>query len=84
MILQVSLDMDRIPEDILAERLATAKAVDALFGEIENIDVLNFPDGKDPKKFKRAELLEIMDDALRAGNANYDYRMDIVSGQSRQ
>ena len=27
MILQVSLDMDRIPEDILAERLATAKAV---------------------------------------------------------
>ena len=64
--------------------VATEKAVGALYGEIENIDVLNFPDGKDPKKFKRAELLDIMDEALRAGNANYDYRMDIVSKQSRQ
>lgn len=58
--------------------IATDKAVNALFGEIENIDVMNFPDGKDPKKFNREQLLAIIEDAMNAGNANYDYRMEIV------
>ena len=58
--------------------IATDKAVNALFGEIENIDVMNFPDGKDPKKFNREQLLAIIEDAMNAGNANYDYRMELV------
>lgn len=70
--LYLGFDMD------VAGCVATAKAVDALFGEIENIDVLNFPDGKDPKKFNREQLLKIMDEAYNAGNANYDARMEVV------
>lgn len=59
--------------------VTTVKVVDVLIGEIENIDVLNFPDGKDPKKFCRSELLEIIDNAINAGNDNYNYRMEIIS-----
>ena len=69
----LGFDMD------VAGCVATGKAVKALFGEIENIDVLVFPDGKDPKKFGRDDLLRFMDEAVRAGNANYDYRMAIAA-----
>lgn len=71
--LLLGFDMD------VAGCVATAKAVNALIGEIECIDVMNFPDGEDPKKFCRRELLEIIDNAINAGNSNYNYRMEIIS-----
>lgn len=57
---------------------ATEKAVDALYGEIDNVDVVNFPDGKDPKKFKRDELLHFIEEAKESGYDNYLARMEIV------
>lgn len=71
--LLLGFDMD------VAGCVATEKAVNALIGEMESIDVLNFPDGKDPKKFCRDELLRIIGDSMNVGNANYDARMDIVA-----
>ena len=70
--LYLGFDMD------VAGCVATRKAVEALLGDIESIDVLNFPDGKDPKKFCREELLGFMRQAVQAGNANYDARMEIA------
>lgn len=69
----LGFDMD------LAGCVATEKAVNALIGEIESIDVMNFPDDKDPKKFCRSELLELIDNAINAGNSNYNHRMEIIS-----
>ena len=64
--------------------VATQKAVQALIGDMESIDVLNFPDGKDPKKFNGDEIRLLMDEALHAGNANYDYRVSIVENAKRR
>lgn len=71
--LLLGFDMD------VAGCVATEKAVNALIGDIENIDVLNFPDNKDPKKFGRTQLLNLIDEAINAGNANYDYRIGIIA-----
>ena len=71
--LLLGFDMD------VAGCVATEKAVNALIGDIENIDVLNFPDNKDPKKFGRAQLLNLIDEAINAGNTNYDYRIGIIA-----
>lgn len=55
----LGFDMDEAGND------ATEKAVRKFAGEVENCLVLNFPGGKDPKKFNYAELRQIIDVAVR-------------------
>lgn len=53
--LYLGFDMDKAGND------AVVTVYDKLFGKVENIYVLNFPDGKDPKKFNGKEIREMMD-----------------------
>ena len=53
-VLYLGFDMDK------PGRAASEKAERMLKGEVEQIRTLEFPDGKDPKKFSRNELLEII------------------------
>lgn len=53
--LYLGFDMDKAGND------AVSTVYDKLFGKVENIYVLNFPDGKDPKKFNGGEIRTLMD-----------------------
>jgi hypothetical protein len=52
--LYLGFDMDKAGND------ATFKAYNALCNEVEDLYVLNFPDGNDPKKFNQEELLNLI------------------------
>lgn len=53
--LYLGFDMDKAGND------AVSTVYDKLFGKVENIYVLNFPEGKDPKKFNGKEIRTLMD-----------------------
>ena len=73
--LYLGLDMDR------AGCAATLKAYDALFSELENVGVVNFPGGRDPKKFDGAEMSALLDEAGRSLDENMGERMRIAEGR---
>lgn len=52
--LYLGFDMDKAGNE------AVSTVYDKLFGKVENIYVLNFPNGKDPKKFNGKEIREMM------------------------
>ena len=52
--LYLGFDMDK------AGNIAAEKAYYALNGEVEDLYVLNFPEGNDPKKFNQEELLNLI------------------------
>lgn len=52
--LYLGFDMDKAGNE------AVSTVYDKLFGKVENIYVLNFPDGKDPKKFNGKEIKELI------------------------
>lgn len=74
----LGFDMD------VAGCVATNKAVKALFDEMESISIMNFPEGKDPKKFNRSQLLAVIDDAIKSSNENYEARMAIIANAKKE
>lgn len=56
---------------------AAVKEYDRLFTEMECVRCVNFPDGKDPKKFSSRELEEILADADRHTFENLAARQEI-------
>ena len=71
----LGFDMDK------AGCVATMKALDAMRGEFESVRVLNFPDGRDPKKFTGDEIMSLMSDADASGYDNVQEREEISEGE---
>ncbi len=70
--LYMGLDMDK------AGCIAALKAYDQLFSEMERVYMVNFPDGKDPKKFSGQEMNEMLAYAGSHFDENYSERERIA------
>lgn len=68
----IGLDMDS------AGCIAALKAYDTLFSEMESVLVVNFPDGKDPKKFNGEEIRRFLNHAKYHTYENCQERMEIA------
>ena len=73
--LYLGFDMDK------AGCVATGKAYDMLDGEVERMYVLNFPDGKDPKRFCGSELDSLIRNAEANSYSNFLEREIIAKGE---